>query len=119
MYPIIFFNWDKLSKHNFADISKIIHNYQNNSELRKKYDGKSFLLNLNNLLELKPNIFELYDVLQVASTRNYFHYWFNGYSGAYLDFCGIEYNRLKYNRLLRIDEKKRLIYITHEDKNGN
>jgi hypothetical protein len=115
MCPIIFFNWNKFSGKRFAEIYNIFKSYTSNSELRRKYDGKSFLLKPDRLWNLNPNTFELFEVLQVASTRNHFYYTLNGYRASYLDFCGIDPNKLKYNRLLTIDENKRLIYLKHED----
>lgn len=114
MIPILFFDWDVLSKKKFIEIDRIIRKMSVNPHLYDNYKGKSFLLEPHRLWQLNPNIFEAVELYQIASTRNHFYYWLNGYKGAYLDFCGIDPLKLKYNRLLQIDEKNRLIYLKHE-----
>ncbi len=113
---ILFYNWDRitLSSASSSHILSIIENLTvTKNPLNKKYSGRSFLLNPKMLLKL-ATIDERIQVLQIASTRNYFDYWFNGYKGAYLDFCGVSEAKLKLNRLINIDYKNRLIHIKHE-----
>ena len=114
MIPVLFYDWDKLKNKRFDNITTILKKAVVNSVVSEYYKGKSFILKPERLWSLSSNIFELYEVYQIASTRNYFYYWFNGYNGAYLDFCGIDLSKLKYNRLITIDEKNRLIYLKHE-----
>jgi hypothetical protein len=114
MIPILYYNWDKLSSKKFAEIDYTLKKMTTNSIVNDQYKGKSFLLRPDRLWIQNPNVFEAFEVYQVASTRNYFNYWLNGYNGAYLDFCGIDPMKLKYNRLVLIDEKNRLIHLKHE-----
>jgi hypothetical protein len=114
MIPILFYNWDKLNKKSFAKIDYTIKKMIVSSIISEQYKGNSFLLYPDRLWKLNPNIFEAYEIYQMASTRNHFNYWLNGYKGIYLDFCGIDPVKLKYNRLLIIDEKNRLIHLKHE-----
>jgi hypothetical protein len=115
MSQTIFFNWTKLYTLKIQEIIKTFKRIPHNSVLAKEYDGNSFILNIDRLWAYKPSVFEALEVIQVASTRNHFNYWLNGYRGAYLDFCGITPDKLKYNRLITINEKDRLVYLKHED----
>ena len=114
MIPILYYDWGKLNKKKFIEIDYILKKMTVNSYTNNQYTGKSFLLKPDRLWHLNPNVFEAFEVYQIASTRNHFHYWLNGYTGAYLDFCGIDPEKLKYNRLIVIDEKNRLIQLKHE-----
>lgn len=114
MIPILFFNWDKVSRKNFVEIDKTLKELYTKPHFYQDYKGNSFLLQPGKLWIQKPNLFEVVELYQIAATRNHFNYWLNGYKGAYLDFCGIDPQKLKYNRLLEIDEKNRLIYLKHE-----
>jgi hypothetical protein len=114
MIPILYYDWGKLNRKKFAEIDYILKKMTVNSIVNDQYKGKSFLLKPDRLWIQKPNIFEAFEVYHIASTRNHFYYWLNGYKGAYLDFCGIDPVKLKYNRLLIIDEKNRLIHFKHE-----
>ena len=81
-----------------------------------QFVGKSFLLKPKTFLALSNiTIDEKIEVLKLASQRNHFNYWFNGFRATYLDFCGVREPILKLNRLLRLDAKQRLIYFIHED----
>jgi len=114
----LFYNWNAIkadSKSN-KDILDIIKNLVlTTNPINRKWSGKSFLLKPATLLN-SNNITtdEIIQVLQIAATRNYFDYWFNGYLGAYLDFCGISEAKLKLNRFITIDNKNRLIHLVHE-----
>jgi hypothetical protein len=113
---ILFYNW-----------KAIITDYRTNAEILKtinrltvdsssKYRGKSFLLKPKTFLALNTvTSDEKIEALKLASQRNHFNYWFNGFRATYMDFCGVSLAVLKLNRLLRLDAKQRLIYFIHED----
>lgn len=115
MCPIVFFNWNKLCSEKFNNIISIVRKLPTNSLLREKYDGNSFLLKPHILWERKPTLHEAIEVLQIASTRNHFNYWLSGFKGAYLDFCGVQKEKLIHNRFVTINDKDRLIYIKTEE----
>ena len=114
---IVFYNWSKLYSLPFKEIVRIIKSFPNNSILRKEYAGHSFILRPEKIWLYNPTEFEVAQMLQVASTRNHFNYWFSGFKGAYLDFsCSLQQrSSLKFNKLLRIDETNRFIYLKHEE----
>lgn len=115
---VLFFNWNKLSKQPVNKIAKLFKAFSTNSVLLDEYKGKSFVLYPEKVWLFNPTDYEVAQMLQVASTRNWFNYWFNGFTGAYLDFSCSQQQRssLAYNRLLRIDETSRFIYLIHEEK---
>jgi hypothetical protein len=112
----LFYNW-KL----------IVNSYRTNKEILKviknltvgiapQFSGKSFLLKPKTFLALNTvTDDEKVEALKLASQRNHFNYWFNGFRATYMDFCGVSEPVLKLNRLLRLDAKQRLIYYIHED----
>ena len=115
---ILFYNWKRIltdSKSN-KQILDIIENLtKTQNPLNKKYVGKSFLLQPKTLLSLAQcTIDEKLQILQIASTRNYFDYWLRGFKDVYLDFCGVSEATLKLNRFIKIDYKNRLIKLLHE-----
>lgn len=113
----LFYNWNQIlkdKKYN-SEILAVIENLtKTKNVLNKKYAGNSFLLRPQTLLSLKASVDEKIEALQIASTRNYFDYWFHAYKGAFLDFCGISEAKLKLNKLIKIDYKNRLIHLIHE-----
>lgn len=114
---ILFYNWNQILKNSKSnsEILSIIENLtKSKNTINKKYDGNSFLLKPLTLLSIKASTDEKVEVLQVASIRNHFDYWFSGYTGILMDFCGITEIKLKLNRLIKIDYKNRLIYLIHE-----
>jgi hypothetical protein len=114
---IVFYNWEKFGSLPFSKISKVLKSFPDNSVLREEYKGKSFLLRPEKVWLYNPTELEVAQMLQVASTRNHFNYWFNGFKGAYLDFsCSLQQrSSLERNNLLRIDETNRFIYLRHEE----
>lgn len=112
----LFYNWNaiiesaKTNRHILNIISRLT------VESLPKYSGKSFLLKPKTFLALRQfTDDEKIEVLKLASQRNHFNYWFNGFRATYLDFCGVSIAVLRLNRLLRLDDKQRLIYFIHED----
>lgn len=117
MTKIIFFNWNKLRQLPIKEIAKTLKTFPNNSILRRKYNGNSFIIFPEKVWLYNPTELEVAQMLQVASTRNYFNYWFNEFKGAYLDFSCLPQQRssFKLNKLLRFDETNRFIYLKHEE----
>lgn len=112
----LFYNWNKIVQNTKTnkDILRIISRLA--AGVSPEYAGKSFLLKPKTFLALTQySDDERIEVLKLASQRNHFNYWFNGFRATYLDFCGVSEYILKLNRLLRLDAKQRLIYYIHED----
>lgn len=113
---ILFYNWKAIIKDSRTNkqILKIIDRLT--VEASPIYSGKSFLLKPKTFIALRTvTDDEKIEALKLASQRNHFNYWFNGFRATYMDFCGVSQAVLRLNRLLRLDAKQRLIYYIHED----
>lgn len=114
---ILFYNWNLL-KGELKSQSKILDLLRMTTFTgfpARKWIGHSFILKPKILFSLKYiTDDETMQILQIASTRNHFDYWFNGYKGIYLDFCGVSETILKLNRFITIDRQNRLIHLLHE-----
>lgn len=112
---IVFYDWEKIvsdSKSNLIALKIIEDLSKTKNQFNKKYSGKSFLLKPQTLFDLPATLEEKAQVAQIASVRNYFDYWFNGYKDILMDFCDISEAKLNLNRLIKIDN--RLIKLRHE-----
>lgn len=115
----LFYDWKSIKANNRSN-SAIIEIFTNliitRNPMNKKWVGRSYILKPKRLFNAAGiTKDEIIQILSIASTRNYFDYWFNGNRSIFLDFCDLDEIQLRQNRFITIDSKNRLIQLITEE----
>jgi hypothetical protein len=119
MNKIIFYSWRKIVEYNKGDIYETANTFKSfiTKPVPKNFLGKSYIINLKDLMECSSSDVEKIEYLLLASLRNYFDYKYQNDAKLYLYFSDISLERISKNKLLTIEND--YIKFKYEENHGN
>jgi hypothetical protein len=119
MKKTIFYSWARIAEYCKGDIHCIVKTFKTftNKPVPPNLSGKSFILNLKDLLDSKALESEIVEYLLLASLRNYFDYKYQNDTTLYLFFSDISSDRIRKNKLLTLENN--YIKFIYEENHGN